>query len=65
MSLSERDYEQLRDLAEKRRPALSIQYVTEFAVQRLLEEAKDPGFARALGDPLAADGPPRARRRHR
>ena len=63
VSLNESDYERLRKLAEERRPALSLQYVTEYAVQMLLKSADDPGFAQAMGNPLA--GIPKVQRRRR
>lgn len=53
VTLNEDDYERLRELAEKRRPALSLQYVTEYAVQLLLRAADEPEVAQAMGNPLA------------
>lgn len=53
VSLNASDYERLRALAEKRRPALTLQYVIEYALQLLFKAAEDPKVARAIGDPLA------------
>lgn len=63
VTLNEDDYERLRELAEKRRPALSLQYVTEYAVQLLLKLADEQDVAQTIGNPLAAVPEPRRRRR--
>ncbi len=63
VTLNEDDYERLRELAEKRRPALSLQYVTEYAVQLLLKLADEPDVAQTMGNPLAAVPAQRRRRR--
>jgi len=63
VTLDEGDYERLRELAEKRRPALSLQYVTEYAVQLLLKLADEPDVAQTMGNPLAAVSAQRRRRR--
>lgn len=65
VTLSEHDYDEVRALAEQRRPALSVQYVIEYAVQMLLRAAKDPAFAGTFGNPLAGDTAPVPRGRPR
>jgi transcriptional regulator with XRE-family HTH domain len=56
ISLERRDYEALAHLKDRHKPPLSLQYVINYAIQRLLEDAKDPQLALKMGDPK-----PRAR----
>lgn len=53
ITLDVRDYEELLSLAGRHKPPLTLQYVVNYAVQRLLKEAKDPQLGLPLGDPLA------------
>jgi hypothetical protein len=52
ISLDRRDYDALIALKDRHRPPLTLQYVINYAVQRLLREAKDPQLALKMGDPL-------------
>lgn len=45
------DYERLKALAENHRPILTLQYVAEYAIQRILERADDPQLQLELRDP--------------
>lgn len=49
--LEPEDYRRLKNLAESRRPTLSLQYVVEYAIQQVLEKADDPQFQLELRDP--------------
>jgi hypothetical protein len=53
ISLDARDYNELLALAAQHKPALTLQYVVNFAIQRLLRDARDPQLTLRLGDPLA------------
>ena len=46
------DYDALLALAKRHKPPLTLQYVVNFAVQRLLKQAEDPQLLLSLGDPL-------------
>jgi len=50
--MEEQDYRQLKALAERSKPRLSLQYVVNFAIQELLRRADDPQLRLSLGDPL-------------
>ena len=52
VSVSEIDYQALTEIAEKHRPPLSLQYLANWALQRLLERAADPQLYFELGNPL-------------
>jgi hypothetical protein len=47
------DYEALVALGEKHKPSLRLQYLVNFSVQRLLNDARDPQLLLTLGDPIA------------
>ena len=42
VSLSGEDYSRLKALADNHSPPLSLQFVTEFAIKRLLDDMEDP-----------------------
>ena len=45
-----RDFEHLRDLVQRHRPLLSIQYIVQYAARLLLDGAADePGLGERLG----------------
>ena len=46
------DYDDLLSLAKGKSPPLTLQYVVNYAVKRLLDEARDPQQELDLGDPL-------------
>lgn len=50
------DYRRLKALAETHRPRLSLQYVVNFAIQRLLQQTENRTGKDALGDPLDQEG---------
>lgn len=53
ITLDVRDYEELLSLAGRHKPPLTLQYVVNYAIQRLLKDAKDPQLGLQLGDPLS------------
>ena len=53
VSLDAADYGKLRALAKQHKPPLTLQYVVNYAIQRLLREADDPQLRLKLGSPLA------------
>src|SRR5206468_2567748 len=52
LSLDEADYSRLRAIAKQHKPPLTLQYVVNYAIQRLLIEADDPQLRLELGSPL-------------
>lgn len=56
ISLDGGDYERLLALAGEHKPPLTLQYVVNYAIQRLLSDANDPQLALQLGDPLGRRG---------
>lgn len=52
VSLPAGDYKQLRWIAKRHRPHLSLQYVVQFAIQHLLQRGEDPQLELDLRDPL-------------
>ena len=52
ITLARRDYDALSALKERHKPPLSLQYVINYAIQRLLEESKNPQLILKMGDPL-------------
>ena len=52
ITLDARDYDELVALKERRKPPLSLQYVINYAIQRLLRDAKNPQLVLKIGDPL-------------
>lgn len=54
VTLDASDYDELASLAKRSSPPLTLQYVVNYAVKRLLEQARDPQQDLDLGDPLGA-----------
>lgn len=54
--LEPEDYDRLKALAERRRPVLSLQYLVEYAIQRVLDRADDPQLQLELRDPTRLGG---------
>jgi hypothetical protein len=52
ITLDGRDYDDLVALKDRHKPPLSLQYVINYAVQRLLRDAKNPQLVLKMGDPL-------------
>jgi hypothetical protein len=52
ITLDRRDYDELVVLKDRSKPALTLQYVINYAIQRLLRDAKNPQLALKMGDPL-------------
>jgi len=52
VSLEEEEYDRLKEIADRHRPRLSLQYVVQYAIQHLLRDAQDPRLVLRLGDPL-------------
>jgi len=52
VSLEKEDYERLLALAEEQRPRLSVQYIAEYAICRLLDQADRLQIASQIGNPL-------------
>jgi hypothetical protein len=52
ITLDGRDYDELVALKDRHKPPLSLQYVINYAVQRLLRDAKNPQLVLKMGDPL-------------
>lgn len=52
VSLDVRDYDDLVMLAKGTSPPLTLQYVINYAVRRLLDQARDPQQQLDLGNPL-------------
>lgn len=55
VSLELPDYERLHRLAEGHRPQLSLQYMVEYAIQRMLSEVADGKLSDDFADPLRTD----------
>lgn len=53
VSLSEQDYKKLQDIANNQRPPLSLQYVVNWGIQRIIDRAEDPQLMLELGNPVA------------
>ena len=51
VSLTERDYEQLRELVEGHQPRLTMNYAVQLAVRMLLEAAHERQLPLGLGFP--------------
>jgi len=52
VSLTEADYNNLRAVAKKHRPPLTLQYLVNWSVQRLLDRSGDPQLDRDLANPI-------------
>lgn len=52
VTLDRRDYDDLVSLKDRHRPPLTLQYLINYAVQRLLRDAKDPQLALKMRNPL-------------
>ena len=52
VSLSERDYRRLQRIANGHRPAFSLQYIVNWAIQGVLDRAEDPQLSLEMGNPL-------------
>lgn len=55
ITLDAQDYKRLVAIAEDHRPRLSLQYVVEYAIYSLLDQAQDPQFTHQLGNPLEGE----------
>lgn len=53
VSLSEQDYKKLQDIASGQRPPLTLQYVVNWGIQRIIDRAEDPQLVLELGNPVA------------
>lgn len=53
VSLSEQDYKKLQGIAKSKRPPLTLQYVVNWGIQRIIDRAEDPQLMRELGSPVA------------
>jgi hypothetical protein len=51
VSVSPEDYEKLKELADSHKPRLTLQYVVNYAIRLLLEQAEDPQLRLTLGNP--------------
>jgi hypothetical protein len=51
VTLDRPDYDALLALAERHKPPLTLQYVVNFAIQRLLKDADQPQVVLSLTDP--------------
>ncbi len=52
VSVEQEDYAALEELANGHSPRLTMTYVVNYAIKRLLEQARDPQIPLKLGDPL-------------
>jgi hypothetical protein len=52
VSLSKVDYEKLQRIAKQHRPELTLQYLVNWSIQRLLDRAEDPQLYLDLGNPV-------------
>ena len=52
VTLDARDYDDLTLLAKKTSPPLTLQYVVNYAVKRLLDHARNPQQQLELGNPF-------------
>ena len=52
VSVDEADYVALDQMAKGHSPPLSMTYVVNYAIKRLLDQARDPQKPLDLGDPL-------------
>jgi hypothetical protein len=50
--LSNQDYRKLQRLANGHRPAFTLQYIVNWAIQGVLDRAEDPQLLLELGNPL-------------
>jgi hypothetical protein len=55
VSVSEEDYLKLQKIAKKHKPALTLQYLVDWSIQRLLEDAENPQLSLNLGSPLGKE----------
>lgn len=53
VTLSEEDYQKLHQIATNQRPPLTLQYVVNWGIQRILERVEDPQLMLELGNPVA------------
>ena len=52
VTLDGSDYKRLQELATRSNPALSLQYVVNYAIRQLLDEAEDSRQVMDLGNPV-------------
>lgn len=52
IGLTEEEYARVKSLASGHRPPMTLQYVVEYAVQRLLDQAGNDEFVSRMADPL-------------
>ncbi|HPC51858.1 MAG TPA: hypothetical protein PLV05_02025 [Verrucomicrobiota bacterium] len=52
VSVSGVDYRKLQRIAHSHRPAFSLQYIVNWAIQGVLDRADDPQLLLELGNPL-------------
>ena len=51
VTLGEREYDELKAIAEEHRPPLTLRYVVEFALREFLSRSKDEEVQSRLSDP--------------
>ncbi len=57
VTVDETVYQRLATLAREHKPPLSLTYVTQFALNLLLQRAEDPKLVFELGDPTDRKAP--------
>jgi hypothetical protein len=50
------DYSKLKEFAATHKPPLSLRYVCQYAIQSLLDRARNPQFRLKFGDPTDTKG---------
>jgi hypothetical protein len=53
VTLTEADYKRLKLIADGHRPKITLQYVVNYSIQKLLERAEDKQLYLELGNPLS------------